>query len=75
MGPRALALNRPDETPQEERKIRERYVQASRKRLEDGRVAEEALTQTEIGGEAGLAGVLQKKAMSGPGPPRLDSEG
>ena len=52
-----------------------RHVQALRKRLENERVAEEALTQKEIRGEARLAGALQKKAMSGPGRPSLDSEG
>ena len=51
---RGPLANHPGETPQAERRIRGRRVQASRKRLENERVAEEALTQKEIRGEASL---------------------
>ena len=50
--------NHPDETLQAERRIGGRRVQASRKRLENERVAEEALAQKKIRGEAKLAGAL-----------------
>ena len=69
-GPRVLE-NHPDETPQAERTSRGRRVQSSRKRLENKRVAGEARTQKEVR----EARALQKKAVSGPGRPNLDTEG
>ena len=68
-GPPALT-NRSDETPQAESTNKGCLV---RKRLENERVAREALTQKEVRGEARVAGALQK-AMSGPGGPNLNTE-
>ena len=61
----------------QERTSRGRCVQPSRKRLENGYIAEEAFTRKRVLGKATMARELKRKAANGPWRPDidLDSEG